>query len=93
MLPRAHVVPRPPASDARNELLTPAQSYQRPSSAADESNMSAVAARAIRRSTVSCSTRLAGRHEMQDSSAGEARRWRAHSRRQWNTRDMFGGLA
>ena len=37
MLPRTHVVPRPPAC---TELLTPAQSYQRPSSVASESNKS-----------------------------------------------------
>ena len=39
MLPRTLVVPRPPAC---TELLTPAQSYQRPSSPAREQDKSAL---------------------------------------------------
>jgi len=54
MLPRTHVVPRPPACP---ELLTSAQSYQRLSSAANESNRSACAACAILKSFVGCNDR------------------------------------
>ncbi|GEM_PF-6270569 len=55
MLPRAHVVPRPLQCKDLNALLTPAQSYQRYSSLASESNKSACGACAILESIDECS--------------------------------------